>query len=230
MGVDAGSPRACSVHLDEPHDGWDAIYAAKGACGVSWYQASPSPSVQWIEALAPEPTSQLIDVGAGASTLVDALLKRGYRAITLLDQSAIALAMTRERLQADPVLAQWVTGIDWLQGDLLDAVLPHHGYDLWHDRAVFHFFTSESERQRYRQLLRQALRPGGHLILATFAADGPSHCSGQPVRRYSLEDLVLALGPGFDLVDHRQDRHLTPAGHGQPFLHACFRWQPNGTT
>lgn len=229
MARDPGSPSASSFLSDQPHDGWDAIYAAKGAFGVSWYQASPSLSLQWIEAFAPGPSSQLIDVGAGASTLVDGLLRRGYRDITLLDQSQIALALTCTRLQADPVLAQWFTCIQWLQGDLFEVVLPHHGFDLWHDRAVFHFFASESKRRRYRQMLSHSLRPGGHLIVATFAADGPSHCSGQPVMRYSLDELVQAFGPGFDLVDHRQDRHLTPSGQSQPFLHACFRWHPNGT-
>lgn len=214
-----------SLCESERPDGWDFIYAEKGEAGVSWYQADPRHSLQWIEALAPDRTSALIDVGAGASTLVDGLLKRGYGAITLLDQSEIALALTRARLQTDPVLARLSSGIDWLHADLLDAVLPHQAFDLWHDRALFHFFTSESQRRRYLQVVRYALRSGGSLIIAVFAEDGPTHCSGQLVRRYSLGELSLVLGSEFNLVDHRLDSHLTPSGHRQSFLHACFRYQ-----
>ena len=104
---------------------------------------------------------------------------------------------------------------------------PIGGFDLWHDRALFHFFTTESQQTRYLQCVRHALRSGGSLIMATFAEDGPTHCSGQLVVRYSLEDLVWVLGADFALVDHRLDRHLTPSGHCQSFLHASFRYQPH---
>lgn len=210
----------------EPHRGWDHIYAAKGSCGVSWYQKDHSCSLDWIDALAPDRTSALIDVGAGSSTLVDGLLGRGYSAITLLDQSEIALALTRERLQADPVLAKTSSCIEWLHADLFNAVLPCQGFDLWHDRAMFHFLTTEFQRRRYLQRVRCALRSGGSLIMVAFAQDGPDQCSGQPVMRYSLEDMLLTLGPEFDLIEHRFASHLTPSGQSQSFLHACLRYQP----
>lgn len=210
------------IPADCHSDPWDQIYAAKGAAGVSWYQPSPSRSLQWIEALAPERSSALIDVGAGASTLVDGLLKRGYQDISVLDRSALGLALSRSRVLANEDLAPLIARAHWLHGDLLELALPAHRFDCWHDRAVFHFLTTDLERQRYRRQLQHALRPGGHVVVATFAEDGPQRCSGRPVIRYSPAELASALGAGFSLLHHAHDHHLTPSGAQQSFLYACF--------
>jgi hypothetical protein len=205
---------------------WDQVYKLNGDTGVSWYQPFPRWSLEQIRLLLPDRSSALIDVGAGASTLVDGLLAEGYRDITLLDCSAVALSLTRARLLANSDLAQHSQRVCWLQIDLLTHDFSHQSIDGWHDRAVFHFLTTEADRHRYRQLLDHALRPGGFLFLSTFAADGPVRCSGHPVVRYSIETLGQAVGTGLKLVHHEYQRHLTPAGREQTFLAACFRASP----
>lgn len=205
---------------------WDRVYASKGAAGVSWFQASPGLSLEWIQALCPDRSTTIIDVGSGASTLVDCLLNQGYRHITLLDCSALALSLTCSRLQADRQLSPFLEEVNWCQGDLLQHDFPSQAFDLWHDRAVFHFLTTEWQRQRYRSQLQRALRPGGILMVSTFSEDGPSQCSGRSVRRYGLDDLVQAVGPGFSLVQQQRESHRPPAGDRQSFLSACFRWLP----
>lgn len=205
---------------------WDQVYELNGEGGVSWYQQVPLWSLEQIRLMLPDRSSALIDVGAGASTLVDGLLLEGYRNITLLDCSKVALSLTRARLLANSGLARHCESIHWLPTDLLSHEFSPRPVDGWHDRAVFHFLTSETERLRYRQRLHQALRPGGFVFLSTFAQDGPARCSGLPVIRYSIEKLKQALGAGLTLVHHEHQRHRTPNGRDQSFLLACFRAWP----
>jgi SAM-dependent methyltransferase len=199
------------------------VYALNGEAGVSWYQPFPRWSLEQIRLLLPDRSSALVDIGAGDSTLVDGLLLEGYQNITLLDCSAVALSLTRARLLANSNLAHHWPRVCWLQTDLLNHEFPYQSVDGWHDRAVFHFLTTETDRHRYRQRLDQALRPGGFLFLSTFAEEGPVRCSGHPVVRYSIETLEQAVGPSLKLVHHEHQRHRTPVGRDQIFLAACFR-------
>ncbi len=206
---------------------WDHVYRLNGDTGVSWYQPFPRWSLERIRLSLPDRSSALIDVGAGASTLVDGLLLEGYRNITLLDCSAVAFSLTRARLLANSELAHHYQRVHWLQTDLLTHEFSHQSVDGWHDRAVFHFLTSESDRLLYCQQLHHALRPGGFVFLSTFAQDGPARCSGRPVIRYSIEKLRQAVGAGLELVHHEHQRHRTPAGRDQSFLLACFLVSPS---
>ena len=171
-----------NVSTDSGFEDGDRVHATRGESGVSWFQSSPGCSLAWIEALCPDRSSALIEVGSGASTLVDSLLKQGYRHITLLDCSPLALSLACARLLADQQRSPLLERVHWRQGDLLTHRLPAQAFDLWHDRAVFHFLVHERERQCYRQQLQHELRPGGTLIVRTFAADGPTRCSGRPVK------------------------------------------------
>lgn len=195
---------------------WEAIYTAKADAGLSWHQPEPTRSLRWIRDVAPEPSARIVDVGAGRSRLVDRLLDAGYRAITLVDLSETALQETRARLGARGESVVFRTA-DLLAIDALGV------FDLWHDRAVFHFLTAPEERARYRALLRRSLPPGGHVLLATFAPDGPTHCSGLPVCRYDAEALADELGPEFALLRAERELHATPWGALQAFTWACFR-------
>jgi len=190
---------------------WDDVYRTKAMTTVSWFQTEAARSVQLITTHAPARTSRIIDVGAGASPLVDGLLHEGYADITLLDIAEPALALTRTRLGAA------AAGIRTLAADVLDAPLPPAGYDVWHDRAVFHFLTSAPDRDRYLAQLRHALAPDGVVILATFADDGPERCSGLPVARYSVDALTDVLGLGFRVLATEREAHQTPGGSLQSF-------------
>jgi ubiquinone/menaquinone biosynthesis C-methylase UbiE len=197
---------------------WEQIYATKAPTQVSWYQDHAQRSLHFIRRTGIQPTDPIIDVGGGTSTLVDDLLAAGFQAIKVLDISATALQLARQRLGAR---ADTVT---WIEADITRATLPHHSYALWHDRAVFHFLTQLADRQRYIDTLRQALRPRGHVIVATFAADGPQQCSGLSVMRYSPESLHRAFGHGFDLIESASETHRTPWGAEQKFVYcSCHR-------
>jgi trans-aconitate methyltransferase len=161
--------------------------------------------------------SAIIDVGAGASTLVDGLLADGFNDVSVLDVSAVALETTRRRIGE-------VDGYQLLRADVL-TWCPPRTYDLWHDRAVFHFLVHPDDRQRYLDVLRSAVRPGGHVIIATFAPDGPQQCSGLPVARYGAEDLGALLGYAFEVVEVRREEHKTPWGATQPFTWVVARAQ-----
>ncbi|WP_233132754.1 class I SAM-dependent methyltransferase [Synechococcus sp. MW101C3] len=184
---------------------------------LSWYQAHADDSLRLLQAAGLPLDATIIDVGGGASTLVDDLLNLGYQRITVLDLSSAALAVTRERLGARAAAVQW------LEADILTATLPDHAYDVWHDRAVFHFLTSPADQQAYVRAVLQALKPGGTLLLATFAEDGPTTCSALPVVRYSPERLQETLGTTFRLLDHGWFRHRTPSGAEQHFLSCRFQ-------
>jgi len=200
---------------------WEHVYQTKGPEQVSWFQAEARLSRQLIEQLAPERTNAIIDIGAGASTLVDGLLDAGYDALTVLDLSAAALHLAGARLGAR------ATRVRWQQGDILDAALPAQAFDVWHDRAVFHFLTTDVERERYLEQVRHALRPGGLVLVATFAEDGPLRCSGLDVARYSPAQLHAAFGPSFTFLESHRELHTTPSGATQAFTYCVCRM---GTT
>ena len=196
---------------------WETIYATKAPESLSWYEANADDSLRLLQAAGLPLDAAIIDVGGGASTLVDDLLNLGYQRITVLDLSGAALAVSRERLGARAAAGQW------LEADILTATLPAHAYDVWHDRAVFHFLTSPADQQAYVRAVLQALKPGGTLLLATFAEDGPTTCSGLPVVRYSPERLQETLGTAFFLLGHEQFSHRTPGGAEQHFLSCRFQ-------
>jgi SAM-dependent methyltransferase len=196
---------------------WERVYTDKAPDEVSWYQDNPAFSLELIAAARGGADTPIIDVGGGASTLVDHLLDRGYRNLCVLDISAKALDRAVQRL------AERARQVDWVQADVTEYK-PMHRYAIWHDRAVFHFLVDERDRARYRDLLKQALLPGAHLIVATFAEDGPEMCSGLPVVRYRPETLQQALGGDLELLETRSEQHETPAGKTQSFVYCLFRW------
>lgn len=195
---------------------WEQVYRSRPADGVSWFQPHAVRSLSLIRATGLANSAAIIDVGGGASPLVDDLLDHGYGAVTVLDLSGTALATAQQRL--GPRAAR----VQWIEADVTAAGLPHHGYDIWHDRAVFHFLTAPQQRRAYLQTMLDALKPGGHAIIATFAEDGPTQCSGLPVRRYSAASLQSELGAAFTLVQHEQEAHRTPTGQLQKFIYCCF--------
>lgn len=191
---------------------WESVYADKAPDAVSWFEAEPTLSLQRIAAAGLQPDDPLIDVGGGASRLVDRLLALGFSKLTVLDLAGSALAAARDRLGDD------ATRIDWIEADITHAQLPSARYALWHDRAVFHFLTDAVDRDAYRLRLLDALRPNGQLLISTFADDGPERCSGLPIVRYSEQSLQQALGPGFERVWHGRHRHRTPWDSEQSFV------------
>ena len=194
---------------------WENVYSTKAADEVSWFQEHARLSLQIIRDSALAPDGRIIDVGGGASTLVDDLLSAGFSKITVLDLSAAALAKAKARLGSR------AASVQWLEANILDVTLPASAYDVWHDRAVFHFLTSESERHRYVEQVLHAVKPGGLVIVATFAEDGPEKCSGLPVMRYSTEGLHAEFGNTFELLGSQPESHLTPTGKEQKFVY-CF--------
>lgn len=201
----------------ERKEHWNTVYAEKNTDEVSWYQDHPRLSLELIHRSGIEDTAAIIDVGAGASILVDDLLAEGYSDLTVLDISPAALQEAQTRLgDASP-------RVQWLEADILETELPENGYELWHDRAVFHFLTSPRDRRAYADAVRHAVKPGGFLIVATFAEDGPTECSGLPVMRYRPEELQAEFGDAFALVDQAREEHQTPAGRIQSFVYCLFR-------
>jgi SAM-dependent methyltransferase len=204
------------MSTEDRHDHWQKVYTSKGENEVSWFQEGPAPSLELIERVSANPASDIIDIGGGASRLVDALIERGFSAVTVLDLSEAALATAKARLGAGAKRVQWVAG---------DVTIwePRQSYDIWHDRAAFHFLTEPRDRAAYLSRLRQAVRPGGHAIIATFALDGPERCSGLPVMRYDAASLARTLGEEFALVEARGHRHTTPWHSMQQFQFGIFR-------
>lgn len=189
---------------------WNEVYDTKGAEQVSWFQPDPTVSWELIDGLHLDRSQPVIDVGGGASTLVDGLLERGHTDVTVLDVSAHALRLAQHRL------ADRAQQVHWETADLLQWT-PTRRFALWHDRAVFHFLTDPHEQASYRELTTASVTRGGYLLVATFAADGPEHCSGLPVTRYSADELAEQLGAGFTTVTTRREYHHTPTGTEQPF-------------
>jgi 2-polyprenyl-3-methyl-5-hydroxy-6-metoxy-1,4-benzoquinol methylase len=196
---------------------WEQVYSSKPSDRVSWYQQHAEQSLRLIRGTAVPPGAPIIDVGGGASTLVDDLLQAGYTALTVLDLSPTALATARQRL------GERAAAVQWLQANITEARLPPHAYEVWHDRAVFHFLTSAEERRAYVEAVLRAVRPGGHVIVATFAEDGPEQCSGLPVMRYSAAGLHAEFGAPFTLLRHEREEHRTPAGGVQRFIYCYCR-------
>ena len=202
----------------EPKTHWDAIYKAKSSNEVSWYQEHPSKSLELIKAPGiGRREGMLIDVGGGASTLADHLLSDGFQRITVLDVSSVALRKAKARLAAR------TDAITWMEGDITQVILPYRFYDVWHDRALFHFLTSPEDRQHYMRTLNDAVKPGGHVIMATFALESPPQCSGLEVMRYSPETLSKELGPDFRLIASADEEHETPLGTRQQFVYCRFQ-------
>jgi SAM-dependent methyltransferase len=196
---------------------WEHIYEKKGPTKVSWYQEHAKFSLQYIRNTGIQKTDPIIDVGGGASTLVDDLITDDFQYIAILDISGTALQLARQRLGPK---AHRVT---WIEDDVTRADLPYHFYAVWHDRAVFHFLTQAIDRQRYVNTVQHAVRPGGHVIVATFAPDGPDHCSGLEVMRYDPKGLHDEFGDSFDLVDSTHETHHTPFGTEQKFIYCYCR-------
>jgi len=202
---------------------WETAYADKRPTEVSWFQPQPAQSLRLIEESNPGNDAPILDVGAGASMLVDCLLDAGYDDVSILDISGAALREVRERLGSR------AADITIIESNVL-SFEPQRRYALWHDRAAFHFLTDASERLSYVKLLRQSLQPGGYLVLATFAADGPQRCSGLPVQRYDVQQLETLLGADFVLRSHILHDHSTPSGSVQQFQYSCWQFKGEATT
>jgi SAM-dependent methyltransferase len=194
---------------------WEQIYSDKSPLEVSWYQTEPRLSLELIAATGLGPEAALIDVGGGASVLVDRLLAQGYRKLAVLDISAQALAHARQRLGEDGAK------VEWYEADITTFAAPH-GFDVWHDRAVFHFLTDAEDRQRYVEVLRRSLNAGGQVIIAAFAIGGPEMCSGLPIVQYDAAKLAQELGADFRLLEMREETHITPANKPQHFGYFRF--------
>lgn len=203
-----------SVEGNRAH--WDNAYATKGEAGVSWFEDVPAVSLELIRQAGAGPASSIVDIGGGASRLADALLREGVGRITVLDISPAALDAAKARLGAA------ADDIEWIAADVTEWK-PERRYDIWHDRAAFHFLTEADARAAYVERLHTALKPGGHAVIATFALDGPERCSGLPVMRYDPAGLAEVLGPSFELVDQRRNVHTTPWGSPQSFQFSLLR-------
>jgi len=196
---------------------WEQLYSTKPNERLGWYTPHLQTSLTWIKQLGLPTDAPIIDVGGGTSTLVDDLLDTGYRCVTVLDLSENALSSVRARLGNKAEL------VTWLSGDIVSIDLPIDHYDLWHDRAVFHFLTELDQQRKYRDSLLKALKPGGHLIIGTFAPEAPPQCSSLPVQRYTHEHLEAVLGAEFELICHHREKHLTPSRVEQMYLYCHFR-------
>jgi trans-aconitate methyltransferase len=208
--------------MSERSQHWEQVYGRQSPETVSWYQKSPAISVSLVRAVDPPTDARIVDVGGGASTLVDNLIQMGFRDVTVVDLAAAALETSRQRLAGQGFQGHQGAEIRWLVQDVT-SWQPDRVFDIWHDRAVFHFLVEERDRRGYLAALDAGLRSGGTLIMATFAPDGPEKCSGLPVRRYSPETLAAELGAGFSLVETRFEDHTTPAGRTQRFVYCRFQ-------
>lgn len=196
---------------------WESIYTTKAPTEVSWYQPHPDTSLEFIAGAGVKKTSEIIDVGGGASTLVDDLLFGGFQHITVLDIAHAALEESRSRL------GELASSVTWVEADITQVTLPPSNYDLWHDRAVFHFLTDAKDRLSYIKAVEESIKSGGHLIVATFAPDGPKKCSGLDTVRYSPDELRREFGGNFRLVESACQAHQTPFGTEQRFIYCHFQ-------
>ena len=200
----------------DPKDHWEKVYSKVPADRMGWYEPHLGLSLSWIQDLRLSKGAPVIDVGGGSSTLVDDLLDAGFGAITVLDISESALMSAQARLGAR---SQAVT---WLHGDIATIELPAERYELWHDRAMFHFLLAEKQQEKYLQQLDRGLMPNGHVIIGAFAPEAPAQCSGLSVRRYDAAELENTLGPTFELKRCRRELHVTPSGVEQMYLYCHF--------
>jgi len=196
---------------------WDEVYRSRSATAVSWYRPHLDVSLALLSHAGLDASTRLVDVGGGASTLVDDLLDLGLTDITVLDLSQAALDAARERLGARGKTVRWRAG------NLLEADFKPAAFDLWHDRAVLHFLTEPADAARYAAKAARAVRPGGHAVIGGFAPDGPERCSGLPVARRSASDVAVLLGDAFVLIEERREQHATPSGNTQAFAYALLQ-------
>jgi SAM-dependent methyltransferase len=196
---------------------WDAIYGGKAPDEVSWYRPHLERSLRFIEQAGLPKTAAILDVGGGASTLVDDLLERGYLDVSVLDISAGAIQRARDRL------GDRAGAVTWLVADITGAELPEHHYDFWHDRAVFHFLREAAARERYVAAVRRALKPNGHIVVATFGPAGPEKCSGLEVVRYTADGVHREFGDQFRKTGSASEIHVTPWGSEQEFVYCYCR-------
>lgn len=194
---------------------WESVYQTKPADAVSWYAPHLHESLRYVRQASAHKDAAIIDVGGGESTLVDDLLAAGYSDITVLDISATAIEVARRRLGPS------AGSVKWLVADILDVALAPASYDIWHDRAVYHFLTNDEQRRRYVEQVLRALKPGGFAIVGTFGPEGPETCSGLPVARYSPTQLHGTFGAPFQLLNSSFELHATPSGSRQQFVY-CF--------
>jgi len=196
---------------------WEKVYATKAPDAVSWYRRHLETSLALIQRAVPLRSASIIDVGGGESTLVDDLLLRGYKNITVLDVSQAAIDVTKSRLSSAADQVRWIVA------DITQIELEPRAYDLWHDRAVFHFLTAPDQRAAYVRQVARSVRPGGHVIVSTFGPEGPSKCSGLDVMRYDAESLHGEFGVSFQLVESSTELHRTPFETTQQFLYCYCR-------
>lgn len=198
---------------------WQKVYSEKSPLEVSWYQKDPLVSLQLIERCELTKDQALIDVGGGASVLVDHLLAKGYKDLSVLDIAAQSMEHARVRL------ADKADTVQWLEADVTEFHSTCR-YALWHDRAVFHFLIQQQDRINYVDVLRRALQPGGFIIIAAFAIGGPTQCSGLNIEQYDAKKLLAVLGESFQLLEQCAERHLTPAGKEQLFHYFRLQYKP----
>ncbi len=196
---------------------WGKVYSSKAPEAVGWFQERAQLSLDLIKATGFGTDAAIIDVGGGASRLVDDLVARGYVDLTVLDLSAAALNAARQRLGEQQKMVRWI------EADITEVELPAQHYDIWHDRAVFHFLTAAEQRAAYVRAVLRSVKPGGHVIVATFAEDGPEQCSGLLVVRYRPDELHNEFGEAFTLLKHQKEVHRTPFGTEQQFVYCCLR-------
>ncbi|MFS8776179.1 class I SAM-dependent methyltransferase [Synechococcus sp. W65.1] len=203
---------------------WENVYKTKRAESLSWFQPRAERSLRLIRETGLGFSASIIDVGGGASRLVDELLEAGYRKLTVLDISAAALAVAKARL------GERGNTVNWVEGDITQLTLPANAYDIWHDRATFHFLTNPQDRRAYVANVLRTVKPGWFAIIATFGEDGPTQCTGLPVVRYSPDLLQAEFGSAFNFLkheqEHEQEEHRTPAGAVQKFVYCCFQKKP----
>ena len=196
-------------------DHWERVYATKRPNEVSWYRPHLDISLALIANASPDRCAAIVDVGGGESTLVDDLLAGGYRNLTVLDVSQIAIRVARKRLGED------ASRVTWLQADVTTHPFQQHEFDVWHDRAVFHFLTNPGDRATYVRQVARSVKIGGHVVIATFGPEGPTQCSGLDVVRYDAQSLHGQFGMNFELVRHVTEAHQTPRGTIQQFTY-CY--------
>ena len=199
------------MHATKSH--WETVYTTRSAEAVSWYQPHAQQSFQLIQRISAGRPFRVVDIGAGASTVVDDLLAHPLADVSVLDISGAALDVARHRL------ADQARRVDWIEGDITRVGLAESAYDIWHDRAVFHFLTEPDDRAAYGAQVRRSVRPGAHVIVAAFGPNGPSECSGLPVVRYTPDARHSQFGGAFELLEHLSEDHHTPSGAVQQFVY-----------
>ena len=198
---------------------WEEVYRSHSAEEVSWFQERSVFSLRLIQTVCGTKDAFVIDIGGGASTLTGDLIEEGFQNITVLDISSVALSVAQRRLG---IIGS--ARVNWIEADITSVNLLESHYDVWHDRAVFHFLTDAKDRASYVDKVRTSVKPGGHVIVSTFGADGPMNCSGLEVERYSPDKLHSEFGSPFELLEHSQETHLTPFGTEQKFIYClCLK-------